>query len=256
MDTVVRKPFQGVVNIIRFNWHFYAIAGMLFILLSIVTIQINSPLTWLTTIAVLLIICSACISLLVSYYVYDYSGMYNLEWLKEFSPAKNARMVNIHAGFDETSTILAKTFPGTALQVFDFYDPEKHTEVSIERARKIYAPYPGTMKINTTNIPVEGNSIDLLFNIFALHEIRNRQERIAFLRNQYSILGDEGRCIVVEHLRGVPNFLAYNVGFFHFFSMNEWKSNFSEAGFGVERTKKVTPFITVFILKKRNGDTP
>lgn len=255
METVVRKPFQGVVNIIRFNWHFYGIACLLLILLSIVAMLTDSPLTWLTTIAALLIMSSTCVSLFVSYYVYDYSGLYNLEWLKEFKLAKNTRIVNIHAGFDETSTTLAKIFPCAALQVLDFYDPEKHTEVSIERARKVYAPFPGTMKINTTNIPGAPNSVDMLFNIFALHEIRNRQERIAFLQNQHSMLHDKGRCILVEHLRDVPNFIAYNVGFFHFLPLNEWTSNFNKAGFIIEKTIKLTPFVTVFILMK-HGDTP
>jgi hypothetical protein len=63
-------------------------------------------------------------------------------------------------------------------------------------------------------------------------------------------LRDAGKVVVVEHLRDVPNFLAYNIGFFHFLSEKEWSDNFCQAGFNVDVKFKITPFITVFILRK------
>jgi ubiquinone/menaquinone biosynthesis C-methylase UbiE len=204
---------------------------------------------------VLIILFSTAISLLVSWYVYDYSDLYKFKWLDDFTVTKSIRLVNINAGFDETSWILINKFPDAELQVFDFYNPEQHTEISIERARKAYAAYPDTIQISTSKIPLDGNSTDVIYNIFALHEIRNREERITFLQNQYAILKDEGRCIIIEHLRDIPNFLAYNIGFFHFLSMREWTNNLSEAGFCIEHAKKLTPFVTVFTLKKAHGNT-
>lgn len=100
------------------------------------------------------------------------------------------------------------------------------------------------------------NSTDIIFNIFALHEVRDRNERINFLKQQAASLEHDGRVVVVEHLRDMPNFLAYNIGFLHFFSQREWINNFLRAGLGIEKKFKSTPFITVFILKKVNGNTP
>jgi ubiquinone/menaquinone biosynthesis C-methylase UbiE len=135
--------------------------------------------------------------------------------------------------------------------VFDFYDPARHTEISIERARKASPPYNGTIKITTSELPLAGNSIDMIFNIFALHEVRDRDERIHFLKEHVRTLRDDGKVVVVEHLRDVPNFLAYNIGFFHFVSEKEWSANFQQAGLHICSKSKITPFITVFILSKR-----
>ena len=56
----------------------------------------------------------------------------------------------------------------------------------------------------------------------------------------------------MEHQRDVYNFLAYNIGFFHFLSATTWKQTFAGAGLSESRTIKITPFITTFILAK-NG---
>lgn len=147
-------------------------------------------------------------------------------------------------------------FPPARLQVFDFYDSEKHTEISIERARKAYPPFDGTLKITTGRLPISENAANIIFNIFALHEIRDSNKRIQFLKAQVAGLKNDGRIVVVEHLRNMPNFLAYNIGFFHFFPEQEWANNFQLSGLDIKSKFKITPFITVFILMKVNGNTP
>jgi hypothetical protein len=86
--------------------------------------------------------------------------------------------------------------------------------------------------------------------------VRDPVERSGFLKLQAAALSANGRCIVVEHLRDAANFLAYNMGFVHFLSPKTWMANFSEAGLVVEKEFKVTPFVSVYILKKSNGSTP
>ena len=56
-------------------------------------------------------------------------------WNGPANAPAGARIVNIHAGFDETSVMLKEKFPACELIVFDFYDPAKHTEVSIQDGR-------------------------------------------------------------------------------------------------------------------------
>jgi SAM-dependent methyltransferase len=256
MDTSVRRPFQGVTNIVKFNWHFYlsALACMLFLLA--ITTMLPDRLTSIVQTIAILVPLPVLISLGVSYYVYDYSGLYDFKWLTTLPIGPGARIVNINAGFDETSALLRQRYSLVDLTVFDFYDAEKHTEISIERARRAYKPYPDTQKITTGHIPVEHGSVDVIFNFFSLHEIRNRHERIGFLAQQYIALKPGGRCVVVEHLRDATNFIAYTIGFLHFFSRQEWHSNFISAGFHTEQVMKVTPFVSVLVLAKTHGDTP
>ena len=242
----MRQPFQGVSNIVRFNWHFYIIA--------LVGVGLGLWLaSWLGgwwLVAGLCIafgaIATLIISLIVSWYIYDRSDLYRLTWLPDLEPG--SRMVNIHAGFDETSALLVKRYPDAQLRVFDFYDPELHTEVSIKRARKAYAAYPGTEAISTTEVPLADNSVDVIFLLLAAHEIRNDDERWAFFGRLSYALKPGGRIIVTEHLRDPANFLAYTVGAFHFLPYEDWRRTFSEAALAVAKEEKLTPFLTTFTL--------
>jgi SAM-dependent methyltransferase len=224
MDTV-RGPYQGITNIVRFNWHFYVSALAFVTALLMAALFVDALMFWFCLLLAMTILLSTLTSLGVSYYVYDRSALYDLPWLDRFQDRD--AIVNIHAGFDETSATLQRNFAGGNLRVFDFYDPQKHTEVSIERARRAFPPFPGTVKVTTARLPLAANSVDIIFNIFALHEIRNRPERIHFLKEQAAALKAKGRIAVVEHLRDIANFLAYTIGFFHFFSKHEWQPIFS-----------------------------
>ncbi|WP_435313245.1 class I SAM-dependent methyltransferase [Cellulophaga fucicola] len=242
-----RKKFQGVLNILSFNRHFYGFGLLILaILITILSLaQLPSNLIWLV---IALFAYGLLIPLVVSAYVYDFSGYYNFNWLKEEigNSFKSQKIVNINAGFDETSFILKNKFPESNLQVFDFYNAEQHTEPAIVRARKVSLVYPKTTTIKTKKIPLEENSTDLLFLLSAAHEIRSNQEKVLFLKECRRVCKPTGKVIMVEHLRDVPNFLAFSVGFTHFFSKKTWQKTFKNAGFTKIEEKKFTPFMSVF----------
>lgn len=250
METLRRGPFQGVANIIRFNWHFYVMALFGIAVLLLTANHLPLFLQRLLLIIVLLAFLTMLVSLAVSYYVYDRSGLYRLNWLPAIPATPNTHIVNIHAGFDETSTLLAAKFPHAHLSVFDFYDPLLHTEVSIQRARKAYPAYPDTKAISTAQVPLAANSTDRIYLILSAHEIRNDAERVVFFQQLRTALHPDGRITVVEHLRDVNNFLAYNIGAFHFLSRHTWRTTFAQAGLSIDTTFSVTPFIAVYTLKK------
>ncbi len=251
----VRAPFQGVWNIIRFNRHFYGTAGVG--LLMLCGIYIGTP-VWMQLWCVAMggvIVLPLSISLGVSYYIYDCSTLYTLDWIPIDRLPVQDTIVNINAGFDETSVLLQQKFPKSTLAVWDFYDPEHHTEVSIRRARKAYPPFPNTIQIATGQLPEKQNEIAIVFAILSAHEIRDSKERTLFFEELYRILRPNGRIIVTEHLRDTTNFLAYTLGFFHFYSKKTWQTTFQSAGLEVEEIIKITPFITTFILRKYGNTT-
>lgn len=245
----MRKPLQGVLNIIRFNWHYYVLALSLIAIALLLRKYMNEMWSLVTTIAVIAAALSIIISLIVSSYIYDFSSLYKLSWLHTHAHGK---VLNIHAGFDETSYLLQQKYPAAELAVADFYDPAKHTEVSIKRARKAYPAFPGTQQVSTKHLPVQNNSLNNIFLILSAHEIRQPNERIAFFKELRRSLAPSGQIIVTEHLRDMPNFLAYNIGFFHFHSRLSWLKTFSHAGLHVSKEIKITPFISTFVLEK-NG---
>ncbi len=249
----MRKPFQGVLNIIRFNRHFYGVAVVVFVLLILVA-RYNESLQWYLYGICSLVAATLLISLLVSFYIYDLSGLYHFKWARNLKDRPIAKIVNINAGFDESSEILKHRFNDSELIVLDFYNPLKHTELSIKRARKAYPPYPGTRHIKTDALLLEDDSADIVFAILSAHEIRDKEERNAFFKELNRIIKPDGRIAVTEHLRDTVNFMTYTLGFFHFHSRKTWLDTFSSSGLIVEKEIKCTPFITTFILKK-NGIT-
>lgn len=248
----MRKPFQGTANIIRFNWHLYLMScGILFFLI-LLTYHVNERLSFYSNVLFWLITITTLASLLVSLYVYDISGLYKLDWLSDLGTNEKKVIININAGFDETSYLLQDRFRNAELIVFDFYDPAKHTEVSIKRARRAYPPFPHTKTVNTTALPLEDNVADNIYIIFSAHEIRNEEERMTFFKELNRILKPEGQIIVTEQLRDVANLLAYNIGFLHFHSKATWLKTFHSSGFKINKELKITPFISTFMLVK-NG---
>lgn len=245
----LRKRFQGTRNIIRFNWHYYVIAFTSVMVLLVCTIYLSEKTTAYFYIISSLITFSIVISLSVSCYVYDLSGLYQFRWLDNLRVGLERKIININAGFDETSDLLKEKFKFLNLIVLDFYDPQKHTEISIKRARRLHPPYPGTKQIYTSNLTLDDKSIDTAIVMFSAHEIRNFDERVKFFEELRRVIKPDGEIVVTEHLRDVINFLAYNIGFFHFYSKSTWLKTFKSAGLTIHSETKYTPFITTFILK-------
>ncbi len=243
-----RRKFQGVLNILSFNRHFYFF-GIGILALMIISHQIFHWSDFLFWIIIISFLYGLIMPLIVSAYVYDFSGYYDFKWLKNcaINDSKVKQILNINAGFDETSFIIKKNFPNADLKVFDFYDAERHTEPAIIRARKVSMVYPDTQQMKSNLIVSDDHSVDLIFLLSAVHEIRSNDEKIQFLKECYRVCKPNGKVIMVEHLRDFPNFLAFSVGFTHFFSKKIWRNAFKNSGFTTFEEVKFTPFMSIFI---------
>ncbi|WP_276501103.1 class I SAM-dependent methyltransferase [Terrimonas pollutisoli] len=242
-----RRKFQGALNILSFNRHFYIIGfvALAAVITSLFFIDWPTTLFWLIIIAFLY---GFIMPLIVSAYVYDFSGYYSLHWLKNLirNDEKVNLVVNINAGFDETSFLIKNKFPHADLKVFDFYNARRHTEPAIKRARKVSLVYPNTQQIVSNFIPIKDNTADIVFLLSAVHEIRSNEEKVQFLKECHRLCKPGGTVIMVEHLRDFPNFLAFSVGFTHFFSRPVWKKAFERAGFSSFKETKFTAFMSIF----------
>jgi hypothetical protein len=246
-----RSPFQGVRNILRFNRHFYVL-GLFVLALIVGSFWFIQWSNFLFLMVLFAFVYGLFMPLIVSTYVYDFSGFYRFDWLKEMNLEERSERchLNIHAGFDETSFHLEGLFPKTALQVFDFYNEKRHTEPAIVRARKVSLVYPNTQQIDTSLIPLTEESVDTIFIIFAAHEVRSFTEKVTFLKECRRVCKPEGNVVMVEHLRDSPNFLAFSIGFTHFYSRQTWMKAYKEAGFTSIQETKFTPFLSIFNCHK------
>jgi SAM-dependent methyltransferase len=242
-----RRKFQGVLNILSFNRHFYVfgLVAMLILFVSHSLAKWPDPLFWIIVTAFLY---GLIMPLLVSAYVYDFSGYYELQWMKEIikDQEKANMIVNINAGFDETSFIIKRKFPVAELKSFDFYNAKQHTESAIKRARKVSMVYPDTQQVASNSIPLKDHTVDIVFLLSAVHEIRSHEEKVRFFMECHRLCKPGGKVVMVEHLRDFPNFLAFSVGFTHFFSRSVWKNAFKRAGFASFQETKFTPFMSIF----------
>lgn len=247
---IKRQKFQGVLNILSFNRHFYVfgLIALSFIIGSYFILNWSTLLFWIIIVAFLY---GLTMPLIVSAYVYDFSGFYNFDWLKKINLKDTNKHfnLNINAGFDETSYLIKKLLPKSELQVYDFYNAKQHTEPAIIRARKVSLVYPNTQQIQSNKIPLPNESVDTVFLLSAVHEIRKYKEKVDFLRECRRVCKPHGNVIMVEHLRDFPNFIAFTIGFTHFFSKSVWKKAFAEAGFNSFHETKFTPFMSIFKCK-------
>jgi hypothetical protein len=248
----IQNRFAGVIKIVRFNVQFYVstLAGLLLAVGLLASGMLPRWLEWL-------VLCGATAgafwtlnSLLVSWYVYDHAGVTRWEWLPARLPLPPRRWANIHTGFDESSQALWTLFPGTQGVVVDIFDPEEITEPSIQRARRLFPPTQPFHSGKLDSLPLPPQDRDTLFLLFAAHEVRRPSRRVQLLRETARVLQDKGCVVLVEHVRDWKNFVAFGPGVFHFHSETTWCHAIRDAGLGIERTTRITPFVHCFVLRK------
>ncbi len=249
-----RKRFQGLFQVLGFNRWFYLTAAI--VLAAGVPALALFPLNlWLRAALIAglgLTAYWAVMSLAVSHWVYDRSGICEWEWIPEALAAFPSRWANIHAGFDESSPALHWLFPDARGVTLDIFDPAEMTERSVAVARSAGNTTGATMLADFRNLPLATGELDAVFLLFAAHEIRRSDSRLKFFNELRRVLKPGGRAIVVEHLRDWRNFVAFGPGFAHFHSRQTWLDAAGAAGLQVVRELCFTPFVRVFVLHQNH----
>ncbi len=247
------KSFKGILQILAFNWTFYALGALVVFVVTLISIRFTIPPTLKLVLypAIAATLFWMVSSLLASHYVYDLSRLYRWDWLTELFEKKPAHWANIHAGLDQTTDALDRLFPDPSRKVLDIYNASTMTEPSIKRARLSKKSTQRVETASASSLPMRDAECDAIFLIFAAHELRNRQDRQRLFLEVSRSLKAGGHVIVVEHLRDIANFLAYGPGAFHFHSRKEWRASWRATGLEIDREISITPFVRSFILTKR-----
>ena len=241
--------WQGAWRVVRFNWPFYLAATSASIaLLAVQQLQTSATPRAFCLAAALLVSWQTIISLLASHWVYDRSPLRDWRFLSALLPQEQPCIINIHSGYDETTSHLIRIFPGASLEVIDLYPALGRREPSIVRARHFYPPTLEPISTAITDWPVEAGSVDLVLIAFAAHELRAAEQRVALLKQARSVLNRSGRIVLVEHVRDGANFLAFNLGMLHFYSAKEWLRCSEKAGLKLQSRAKITPLVEILTL--------
>ena len=161
-----RGAFEGMLNVVRFNWPLYAVGASVAAAAVMGAILIPMP-NWFRVI----LFCGAgaaiyllAASLIISHVIYDRSPLYRFEWAQRWAGENPRRILNMHSGFDESSESLRAAFPDAHLQILELHDPARMTEPSIARARRCRSRSRRLARANDharpTRGPVIGRRID------------------------------------------------------------------------------------------------
>lgn len=242
-----RGPVQGTANIVRFNWPAYTAAAGTVAAGTWIASNKRLPcaLRILAGAAAAGAAWQAGASLAASHWIYDRSSLYTLDWLRGLWPEQPRCIVNVHAGFDETTARLKTLYPSAEVCVLDFYDPECNPEPSIARARSAHPPEPGTESVGCEDWPLDDEEADAVLVFLAAHEMRDPEDRRRFFAELRRVCAPDGRIVIVEHLRDAANLAAFGPGFLHFLPRHVWVDESADFLFLVGELS-LTPFLRVF----------
>jgi len=250
VERASRGQFDGVLQIVRYNWTLYIVAVLVSTLVVFLVDVVHPPaaLAGLLILGALAPVFWLALSLAVSHYVYDRSDLYRWEWIRDRVAPSPQHVVNIHAGLDETSPALQEMYPAAEVTILDIYDPAEMPEPSIARARREARSTHASVKADFRRLPLETASADLVTVIFVAHELRRAASKEAFFREAWRVLPPGGRLLLVEHLRDGWNLAAFGPGAFHFYPRHEWLRVAGATGFQLGEEFSRTLFVRAFVF--------
>lgn len=247
-----RGRFDGVRQIVRYNWPQYVVGAALVSVAAAWLFLSHYGTPWFrlgVAAAALLAAWWLAASLGASHWIYDRSELCRWTWIPRWLPTSPRRWLNLHAGLDESSLQLRRLFPESSGTTADFYDAREMSEPSIARARQEQQGSPPAMHVSYRPLPFPDQSFDTVFLLFAAHELRRAESRDAFFREVCRVLTPGGSLLLVEHVRDANNFAAFGPGFMHFLSCREWRRLLG-GGFELIREERMTPFVLLSLARK------
>jgi SAM-dependent methyltransferase len=243
--------FTHAMRIAGYSWPLYAAAGLGIVVAVSILLLPASPLflRWIAAVAAVTAGWFAIASFWAFHWMFDRSELLGGKWLREEFPQAPVRWVQINAGLEETTLPLDQVFPEAEGKMLDLYDPAVMTEPAVTRARQRKTDVAVSTAARPDSLPVDDDWAELVVVTLAAHEIRDSRKRQRFFQELRRVVSPQGNLILVEHLRDLAAALAFGPGILHFFPRQEWLRLGSVAGLKMERERRITPFVRVFVYQ-------
>lgn len=251
LDSKAEHRFEGMLQILRFNWMQYTAGALTVCLATLVVATVAMP-AWVsvmmiggTAMAVFWLVAS----LVVSHWIYDRSSVFDVRWVSDVIVTPVQRYANIHFGFDTGTEPARAGFPDAVGTTWDVFDHDATRERSLLRARATATVVPEDA-CDFRNLPASDESFDAVFLMLTAHELRDRGLRERFFGELARLLAKGGSVVIVEHARDLANFVAFGFGFVHFLPASEWLRLADVAGLTTVHEHRITPFVRAIVLRK------
>lgn len=205
---------------------------------------------WFVVVAAAVALVWSGVALAVSAYIYDVSPLSAGTWLTPLLSQPISTWAAIDAGLDG-EVQLEPNVSGTCVGRLELVDAATMRGGSIHRARSMTARQHAGTPCKPTSLPLGSATCDVVFVVFAAHEIQQRVARQQFFGEIARTLTPNGRVMLIEHVRDAWNFAAFGHGAFHFFSRREWVTLAAGAGLDVLHEARVTPWVMALTLGRR-----
>jgi hypothetical protein len=245
---------SGALRIFLYNWPVYVATWVASLAVALVAYWLSSSWQWAAVLVAAMVGAAVALgwsllSLVVSHYIYDRSPLVAARWVPALLPTPTRTWATIHAGLDAEVDVEA-VLEGRCLGNLDIFDVASMTSPSIRRAReRTQRSKPATVcKPDALALPDAG--CDAVVVVFSAHEIRDQGTRERFFEEVRRALRPGGKALLVEHLRDVPNFIAFGLGFVHFLPRTEWLRLAEQAGLTVVEETRITPWVMALALER------
>ena len=249
--------YSGAISTLLYNWPIFS--GALFFGVVALTASpfLPGPWNWLLFIAGLGSLILVFNILAASFIVYDWGRKREYERLAELGRLSEANVViDVTCGKLRGTRGLLSLFQQGHYFVIDIFAPQKMTDPALRRAREMEPPLEPGRRIyrregSVSSLPIPHNWADVIYCSFSLHELQNSDDRQAIFNEFARILKPEGRLLIAEHGRDLPNFLAFGLGVLSFFSPSVWRTHIAKAGLTVEHQERWRGLVYLWVARRK-----
>jgi ubiquinone/menaquinone biosynthesis C-methylase UbiE len=251
------RQYSGTLSTLVYNWPIFG--GALFFGGVALTagFWLESPWNWILWIAGIGSIGLILNILIASFIVYDWGSKREYDRLIELADLQQANVIiDITCGkLRGTQGLLSRLKQGHYFLI-DVYDAKKMTDPALRWAREMAPPLEAERRIyrrtaSPEALPIPHNWADVVYCSFSLHELQNNEDRQKIFAEFARILKPNGKLLLAEHGRDLPNFIAFGLGVLSFFSPGTWAKHIKEAGLTIQHHERWRGLVHLWVAERK-----
>ncbi len=254
---LLNHHYSGTMATLLYNWPIFAGAALFGLVTLVTSMWIAAPWSWLFMAGGGVTLALALSILAAAYVVYDGGGRREYDRLADLGGLERANVVvDITCGKLRGTRGLLARFRGGHYFLIDLYDPAKMNDTALRRARAMEPPLQAERRIyrrpgRPATLPLPHNWADVVYCHFSLHELQSAADRQALFAEFARVLKPDGRLLLAEHGRDLPNLIAFGPGAFSFLSPATWQKHMAEAGLTVYHHERWRGLVHLWVAGRK-----